>query len=245
NMERTNELLMMKTERGAMRGGRPPQTSAPAVVLRDVWFRYDEASPWVLNGLDLTVKAGETVLLSWPSGGGKSTLLRVLSGLLAPSRGDALIFGLEAQKARQLITYIPQQAMLFPSSVLENLRLLSGGARLERIMEAAEATGLSEIVAGWPMGFETVVSLGASNVSSGQRQLVLYTAAVASETPLVLLDEALAHVDLARRARLGTASLFHGRTVIAVVHDASPREVANARQIAEHGAASLRLRADP
>jgi ABC-type bacteriocin/lantibiotic exporter with double-glycine peptidase domain len=228
--ERANEVLTLEGERASGRGG-PLVPDAPAVVLRDVWFRYDESSPWVLRGMDLTVAAGETVQLSWPSGAGKSTLLRVLSGLLAPSRGDALVFGLDARRARKLVTYVPQEASLFPASVLENLRILSRGASYERIMEAAEATGLSDVVAGWPMGFETMISLGAFNVSSGQRQLVLFTAAVASETLLVLLDEALAHVDLARRTRLGGGSLFAGRTVIAVVHDASPREVARTRQV--------------
>ena len=235
DVERADEMLVIPSEK---EGGasRPSDTRAPALALRDVWFRYDVDSPWVLSGLDLVVAAGETALLSWPSGAGKSTLLRILSGLLAPTRGDALVFGMDATQARRMITYIPQQAGLFPGSLIENLRILSGGAPHDRIVAAAKATGLHELVSTWPMGLETSVSLGSANLSSGQRQLLLLTAAVASDTPIVLLDEALAHVDLGMRARLGAADLFRDRTVIAVAHDASPREVAGARVVALDGA---------
>jgi ABC-type bacteriocin/lantibiotic exporter with double-glycine peptidase domain len=157
--------------------------------------------------------------------------LRILSGLLPSTRGDALVFGVDAAGARRAVTYVPQQATLFSVSLMDNLRIFSGGAPPERILAAAKATGLLDAISGWPMGLETVVSFGATNISSGQRQLVLFTAAVASEAPIVLLDEALAHVDLKIRARLGAASLFRGRTVISVVHDASAHELRTAREV--------------
>lgn len=231
DVERVEEVLSAPIEReiGALR---PPDTNSPALILRDVWFRYEPDAPWVLTALNLIVQRGETAILSWPSGAGKSTLLRLLSGLLAPTRGDVLVFGVDAARARGMITYIPQQAMLFPMSVMDNLRILAGSASATRILAAAKMTGLLEIVEKWAMGMDTVLALGGANVSSGQKQLILFTAAVASETPLLLLDEALAHVDLGMRARLGAADLFRGRTVIAVVHDASPREAAHARVIA-------------
>ncbi len=230
DVERADEVLVAEAERPG--APRPTDSRAPALVLRDVWFRYDDAAPWVLSGRDLVVRAGETVLLSWPSGAGKSTLLRILSGLLAPARGDALVFGMEATKARGLVTYIPQQAALFPGSLMDNLQILSRNRDKRRVLAAARATGLADLAASWGMGMETVVTGAGASLSSGQRQLVLLTAAVASATPIVLLDEALAHMDLSMRARLGGAGLFRGRTVIAVAHDASAREVGGARVVA-------------
>jgi ABC-type bacteriocin/lantibiotic exporter with double-glycine peptidase domain len=231
DVERADEALAepVEDEGGARR---PSDANGPALVLRDVWFRYEPDSPWVLAGLNLVVERGETVILSWPSGAGKSTLLRLLSGLLAPSRGDVLVFGSDAARARRMITYVPQQAALFPMSVMDNLRILSGSVSARRILAAAEATGLLDVVADWGMGMETIITLGGANISSGQKQLILFTAAVASDTPFLMLDEALAHVDLTMRARLGAANLFRDRTVIAVVHDASPREAAHARVVA-------------
>jgi ABC-type bacteriocin/lantibiotic exporter with double-glycine peptidase domain len=231
DLERADLVMSKKPD---SEGGRPSgdtERPAPALALRDVWFRYDDDSPWVLAGVDLSIEQGEHVMLSWPSGAGKSSLLRILSGLLPPTRGDALVLGSDAARARRAVTYIPQQATLFALSLMDNLRILSGGAPPERIVAAAKSTGLLDAVSGWPMGLDTVVSFGATNISSGQRQLVIFTAAVASEAPIVLLDEALAHVDLKIRARLGAASLFRGRTVISVVHDASARELGRAREV--------------
>ena len=184
------------------------------------------------------------MVLEWPSGAGKSTLLRLLSGLLGPERGDVLVFGTEATRARHLVTYLPQHAALLPMSIMDNLKLLSGGSSLDRIAAAAEATGLSAIVKAWPMGFDTIVSAGSSNVSSGQRQLVLFTAAVASQAPILLLDEAFAHMDGVMRARLAGLDLLRGRTVVAVVHDASLREQqgASATLVLGHGEGARLLR---
>jgi ABC-type bacteriocin/lantibiotic exporter with double-glycine peptidase domain len=214
-----------------------------AVVVRNVWFRYDPAAPWVLRELDVVVPKGATVVLDWPSGGGKSTLLRLLSGLVSPERGDVLIFGTEASRARHLVSYLPQHAALLPLPIMENLRLLSGGASIERIAAAAAATGLAELVKGWPMGYETVVSAGGANVSSGQRQLVLFTAALASPAPILLLDEAFAHMDAIMRSKLASLDLLRGRTVIAVVHDATSRERGAATFVLGHREARPRLRA--
>jgi ATP-binding cassette, subfamily B, bacterial CvaB/MchF/RaxB len=228
--ERVDEMLLRPAE-GDVGACRASARSGLALVLRDVWFRYEDDGPWVLAGLHLAVKPGERLLLAWPSGAGKSTLLRLLAGLVPPCRGDVLLFGTEASRARRLVTYIPQQATLFMGSVMENLRLLSGNARPERLLAAAEATGLMPIVSQWPMGMETVLSSGVVNVSSGQRQLILFTATVASEAPILLLDEAMAHMDLEMRARLGAADFFRDRTVISVVHDASSAEAARGRLV--------------
>lgn len=235
DVERADAMLAEDAE-SRTGGRRPADPHAPALVLRDLWFRYDAQSPWVLSGLDLVVRAGEMVLLAWPSGAGKSTLLRVLAGLLPASRGDAMIHGMDATEARRLVTYIPQQTALLPGSLMENLRLLSREASPQRILAAAQLTGLLDLVSTWGMGLETVVSLGGSNLSSGQRQLVLLTAAVASQTPIVLLDEALAHMDLSMRARLDVGRLFPNRTLVVVAHDASAREIAGARVVGMPGA---------
>jgi ABC-type bacteriocin/lantibiotic exporter with double-glycine peptidase domain len=193
--------------------------NGPAVVVRDVWFRYEEGKPWVLAGVNLTVGHGEHRVLDTASGSGKTTLLRLVAGLEHPCRGDVLVGGIEASLARSAISYVPQHATLLPLSIRENLRVLSRNAPMDRILAAARATGLAAMLSESEMGFDTIVAAGAANISSGQRQLVLLTAVVASDAPVVLLDEALAHVDAARRAQLGR-QLFAGRTVIMVSHDA-------------------------
>jgi ATP-binding cassette subfamily B protein len=116
------------------------------------------------------------------------------------------------------IAYLPQQAHLFAGSLLHNLRLLSG-ASLERIVQASVATGLAAFVATLPMKFETIVPAGGGNLSGGQRQWILLTAAVASERRLLLMDESLANLDRLTRARLRQGASFDGKSVIWVSHE--------------------------
>jgi ABC-type bacteriocin/lantibiotic exporter with double-glycine peptidase domain len=209
----------------------PPPSSPPpadgredAIRVNGLWFRYGADAPWLFHGYDLRVARGEVVRLRWPSGQGKSTLLRMLAGLYRPAHGSVTIFGVDAEQARERVCYLPQTSVLFPGSILENLRRLSGGASVDRIFHAAAITGLDQVVKAWAMGFETCVIAGGSNISSGQKQLVALTAAIASERPLLLLDESTAHLDPLTRARLAAAGAFEGRTVVTVVHDHEPGE---------------------
>lgn len=196
-----------------------PPLEQDALVFRNVGFRYDASAPWVLRDVSFKVRRGGRERLTWPSGAGKSTLLRLASGLVEPGRGDVLVFGLEATRARHLVAYVPQNAMLLPVPITENLRILSRGASLERIALAAEATGLTELLRAFPMSFETPVAPGAANLSSGQRQLILFTAAVASAAPLLLLDETFSNMDRAMRRRLVGMDLMKDRTVLSVLHE--------------------------
>ena len=188
------------------------------IVVDRVWFRYDESSPWILEDYSLTIPAGGVQSIEWPSGTGKSTLLRLISGLYVPQRGEVRVGGVEARRARDHVAYIPQGCALGAGSMLASLRLLSNEAPMDRILAAAKETGLAEVVASWPMGLDTIISAGGRNISSGQRQLVLLTAALASARPILLMDEATTHIDATLRARLSRCALLQGRTIVNVVH---------------------------
>lgn len=192
-----------------------------AIAIDGLWFRHDPASPWLFRDLSLTVRYGETTSIAWPSGAGKTTLLRLIAGLLEPERGAIRVDGLDPRRARSRVTYLPQTTVLFEGSIRDNLRLLSRGASVERIAIAAEVTGLADLLRTLPMGLETLLSRRGTNLSGGQRQLVLLTAALASDRPIVLLDEAMAHVDGLARARLRASALFAGRAVVVVAHEAT------------------------
>lgn len=193
---------------------------APHLVVEDAWFRYNPEEPWVLKGFSLKVEAGSRHWLRWPSGAGKSTLLRLLAGLLEAERGQVYLGGQPAREFRDQVVYMPQGFQLYGTSILENLRILSGGAPMERIMTASETSGLSRLVATLPLGFETLLSHGGSNISGGQRQLVLLTAAMATERPVLLLDEAFANLDWLSRSEIIHGDWFQGKTVIYASHDA-------------------------
>lgn len=112
-----------------------------------------------------------------------------------PENGTITISGLCPQAARNKILYLPQFVQLFGGSIIENLRILSGEAPLDRLMEVSKQTGLHKLVATLPMDYNTVLPHGGRNLSGGQRQLIALTGALASGRGLMILDEATANMD--------------------------------------------------
>jgi ABC-type bacteriocin/lantibiotic exporter with double-glycine peptidase domain len=220
HVRRVNGLLALNPADDANEAAGPRAEASPefAIALENVWFRYGPSEPWILKDYSLKVRSGELAKLSGASGQGKTTVLRLIAGLLTPERGTVRVLGMAPRAAQNRVAYLPQDAYLLEGSLLANLMLLSGASR-ERVVQAAQATGLSDWVRTLPMGLETVLPPGGGNLSGGQRQWVLLTAAVASQRPIILLDEALSHIDPATRAELARRALFVGKSVVAVSHE--------------------------
>ena len=193
-------------------------SEAAAVLLEDVWFRYTAEGPWILSGYNLRVKAGEKRMLQDASGSGKTTVLRLLAGLLTPEKGTVTIDGLRPQAAHQRILYLPQFVQILAGTVLDNLRVLSAGAPREALLEASRRTGLDAFLTTLPMGYHTVLPNGGRSLSGGQRQLIAVTAALASRRPLLLLDEAMASIDVVRSTELAQVFNAMPQTIISAQH---------------------------
>lgn len=194
-LAKAQEILEVDPERRPVHMGGGSQALNGPVIMEDVWFRYIPEGPWILKGYNLRVESGEKFTLTGPSGFGKSTILRLLAGLYTPDKGTIRIGGLSPQAARHKILYLPQFVQLYGGSIIENLRVLSGGAPLERLLAASQQTGLHNLVATFPMNYNTVLPHGGRNLSGGQRQLIALTGALASGRGLMVLDEATANMD--------------------------------------------------
>ena len=190
-----------------------------AIEIRDLWFRYSDDLPWIFSGLNLVVEPGQFHHISGPSGFGKSTLLKLVAGLYDPACGSIRIAGHAPHAAGEFTVYLPQFVRLFGASILENLRIFSGGAPLEQLMTAAELTGLATLVGDLPMGYDTLLAQGGENFSGGQRQLIALTAVLASAKRILLLDEAMANLDSLRRAKLVCNPLLKNKTILYTSHD--------------------------
>ena len=190
-----------------------------AIEIRDLWFRYSDDLPWIFSGLNLIVEPGEFRHISGPSGFGKSTLLKLVAGLYIPARGSIRIAGHAPHAAGECMVYLPQFVRLFGASILENLRIFSGGAPLEQLMTAADLTGLGTLVGELPMGYDTLLAQGGENFSGGQRQLIALTAVLASAKHILLLDEAMANLDSLRRAKFFCNPLLKNKTILYTSHD--------------------------
>lgn len=215
HIERVDEVLA--GSRGGAVVTRKPVLDGDNILVKDVSYRYGKDDRWILENHSWEIKKGEIVRLDSPSGSGKTTLLRLMAGLVPPTRGKITLFGVDAMRARHLVLYVPQHVKLFESSIRENLELLSGAGRAE-IARVAELTGLRRMLAKLPMGEETTVAAQGQNLSSGQRQLIVVTAAFASDRPVLLLDEATNQIDVETRRGFDWPALLEGRTVVSVEH---------------------------
>lgn len=207
----------------ALPAGGPRRRIQPAAILernvsvQGVWYRYQPTGPWVLQDYSRLFEERKHTVLRAASGSGKSTLLRMIAGLVTPEHGRVFVCGEDPSKVSGLVAYVPQQSILLDSSIGANLAALSGG-QLERALDLADASGLSELLARLPMGLETLVAGAGSNLSAGQRQLVVLTAACATRQPVLLLDEVVSQLDAKSRERIRWDELLAGRTVISVHH---------------------------
>ena len=214
-LDRTNHFLRSPHREGS----RIVVDGAARVVLDDVWFRYPHSAAWVLSGSSATVEAGQTLHLASSSGSGKTTLLRLLAGLYEPERGSVRINGIDAASVDG-VAYLPQFPHLFAGSLLDNLRIFSGGAPIDRILSLAVETGLDDWVRSMPMAYDTVIATGGSNISGGQRQLITLTAVLASDRPLLLLDEPMANLDRESAERIWRIAARERKTIIYAEHNA-------------------------
>lgn len=187
---------------------------------RDLCFRYGK--PLVLEDVNFSIAPGESLCVIGPNGGGKSTLLKLLLGLLEPTRGSLKIFGETAERARPRIGYVPQAMRfdpLFPISALEivlmgRLDRLTVGRYPRECVEAALGA-LAEV------GLADLASRPFSDLSGGQRQRVMIARALACDPDLLLLDEPTANIDLSveRQLMKSLEALRETLTVLLVTHD--------------------------
>jgi len=195
--------------------------SAPAIELRDVSFSYGELP--VLEAVDLAVERNDYLALLGPNGGGKTTLLRLVLGLLHPSRGTVRVLGEEPARARGRVGYVPQRTQFdpdFPIRVMDVVRM--GRLRRERMLRpfsARDREAAARALATVEVADLAERPIGA--LSGGQLQRVLIARALAVEPELLLLDEPTASLD----ERMGTgvwellAELSRSMTVVVISHD--------------------------
>lgn len=195
-----------------------PSPVVGRIEMRDVWYRYTPDGPWVLKDHSFTVEPGEVVVLDSASGTGKTTMLRLLAGLCSPERGTVRLDRREPRTRSASVFYLPQFPQLHAGSMMDNLQTLSRAACQARILEAARLTGLERLASTMPMGFATPLPHGGGTLSGGQRQLLALTAALASDCPVLLLDEPLASLDSIQRERLMGVLRAQGRTLVIAEH---------------------------
>ncbi|HHT37636.1 MAG: ABC transporter ATP-binding protein [Candidatus Wallacebacter cryptica] len=230
--------------------------ASTAVEIAGLDFCYPNGEQ-VLRKLNLTVPKGQMYALVGPSGGGKSTILKLLLGFYAPSAGEIVIDGrpiydLSLEELRGLTAYVPQESYLFTGTIAENIAYGSPNATMDQIEACARAAYAHDFIVQLPNGYDSKVGERGAYLSGGQRQRIAIARAILKDAPILLLDEATSALDSESEYLVQKAleRLMVGRTTIAVAHRLSTVEkadrivVINQGQVAESGTHS-ELLADP
>lgn len=193
-------------------------------ALAGLGFAYD-GSNFVLKDVNLTVRRGEKVALVGETGGGKTTIVSLLLRFYAAQAGSVLVdgrplAGLNKHDLRSAIAFVPQDVMLFPGTVLDNLRMLDETVPAERVMAAARRVRIHDAIMRFPQGYETNLIERGANFSLGERQLLAFARALVFDPEVLILDEATSSVDPQTEHLIqeGLEELLKGRTAIIVAH---------------------------
>ncbi len=221
NLERISDVIEAEPEQDKKVLSSRPRLKGQ-VELRNVHFRYDPNSPWVLRDVSLTIKLGQKVALVGRTGSGKTTLAMLLLGLYFPSEGEILFDGIPLQRfdlriLRSQFGAVLQESFQFNGSIRQNIAFCDPGISLERVVESARLAAIDKEIEAMPMGYESLLSEGGSGLSGGQRQRLSIARALAHQPVILLLDEATSHLDVVTESQVdkNLSSLSCTRIVIA------------------------------
>ncbi|MGI8794177.1 MAG: ABC transporter ATP-binding protein [Acidimicrobiales bacterium] len=194
------------------------------ITFDNVEFSYLPGQP-VLRDINLTIAAGETFSLVGQTGGGKSTIAKLVTRFYDPEHGRVLLDGHDLRDVtfaslRRQLGVVPQEPFLFGGSIRDNITFARTGASDDQIMAAVEAVGLADLVARLPQGLDTPVFERGSSLSSGERQLLALARAFLAEPRVLILDEATSSLDLKSESTIERAldNVLEGRTAIIIAH---------------------------
>lgn len=225
------------------RGTQEIERAKGALRFEGVRFGYEGSTSLALKGIDLEIKAGETVALVGGSGGGKTTLANLLPRFYSVTDGrilldDIPIESLKLESLRRQIAWVSQQVMLFNDTIANNVAYGSRrGASEADVRAALDAAYLTEFVASLPDGINTMIGDNGIRLSGGQRQRLSIARALLKNAPILVLDEATSALDneSERFVQAALDKLMHGQTTLIIAHRLSTIEKADRILVLDDG----------
>ena len=205
-----------------------------SIEVRALRFRYSDNDPWVLDGLNFRIEAGESVAIAGASGCDKTTLLKLLASLLNPTEGEILVDGkplarLGIERYRSMIGVVMQDDQLFAGSIADNISFFAASPDLQRIEDCAKLAAVHDDIVTMPMGYSTLIGDMGTVLSGGQKQRVLLARALYHQPVILLLDEATSHLDVDREKEVNAA--IRGRQVTRVIVAHRPETIRSADRV--------------
>ncbi len=239
SMERVFEILDLPAEDLGESGEMIRTDTEDALVLRDICFSYDGREN-IIDHVSLTVKNGEHLAIVGASGGGKSTLIKLIQNFYEQTDGEISYFertGLPAADIRKLSAYIPQECSVFDGSIGENIAFGRPGCSPEEIREAASQAELTDFIETLPEKYDTRIGERGTRLSGGQKQRIAIARALLKNAPILLLDEATASLDSGTEQAIyrSLGKIVENKTTLTVAHRISTAKNADRILVMEHG----------
>lgn len=234
HLQRLADIALAEQDRGTALPNMREQPYAGALELQHIQYQYGPTDPFVLKGVDIRLNPGDHVAITGPSGGGKSTLVKIILGLIEPSSGKVLIDGIPIEhfghrNYYRQIAAVLQDDSLFAGSLAENIALFDDDPDEHMIFEAARAAAIHDDILAMPMRYDTLVGDMGSTLSGGQKQRVLLARALYRKPKLLVLDEGTAHLDSEHERAVNRSIATAGITRIIIAH--RRETIANADKI--------------
>lgn len=222
HLERLADIVHTDEERGL---GGPAKLSKPLrghLAGRGLRFRYGQHDPWVLDGVSFEIEAGEAVAIVGPSGGGKSTLLKLMIGIYEPTEGELLVddhpmrvLGLRAVRNR--LGVVMQDDQLMSGSIADNIGFFDANLDLDKVERVCRLARVHEDIMRMPMGYHSLIGDMGSILSGGQKQRLLLARALYKDPAILFMDEGTANLDpeLERQVMASLATLNITRVMVA------------------------------
>lgn len=224
HLERISDIALAEVELlGGQNGLTSQEVIKGTIEVRNLSFRYSDSEPWLLDSLNFTINAGESVAITGPSGSGKTTLIKLLMGILKPQEGEILIDGVSLShfsfnEYREKISAVLQEDQLFAGSISDNICFFGDVRDTSRIIECAKAAQIHGDIISMPMRYETLVGDMGSSLSGGQKQRVILARALYRNPKIIFLDEATSHLDENREREINDALQALDITRVVVAH---------------------------
>ena len=223
HLERLTDIVYTEPEVRLASTGFSPRRLTGNIVLRDARFRYGDNQPWILDRANLQIHAGDRVALVGASGGGKSTVLKILLGLHPLAEGDVLFDGVPLgtvglRTVRSQVATVMQDDLLLSGTLAENIAFFDNAADVGQIAAAARAAQIENEILRMPMGFDTRVGDMGAALSGGQKQRLLLARALYRNPRILFLDEGTANLDETTEERVLRSLLATNTTQLIVAH---------------------------
>lgn len=226
HVERLSDIVLADKEStdGSMQGqlGSTGKQGS-SIQLENVSFRYGDGATWILRNINLEIKVGEHVAIIGPTGCGKTTLVKIIVGLLIPTEGVVRMDGVSLSQIglanwRSHMSAVMQDDQLLSSSLQDNICGFTDHIDFERMHFAAQLAAIDLEIASMPMGYHSLVGDMVSSLSGGQKQRVLLARALYRQPHVLVLDEATSHLDIERERQVNEAIKRLPVTCITIAH---------------------------